>query len=236
MQSGLRRFGFEVRRAGAPAGAAWPDPWIWIRETQGIRTIIDIGAHAGEFSTFLAGFLDVSATYAFEPLPACQERLRACAARIPDFHVFPVALADRSGVEVFYENTYGPSSSLLHVGLIHKREFPHTDGETPTAVQVQRLDDVLDADRLARNIFIKIDVQGVEERVIRGGRRVFGAAQIVMVEMAFLELYDGQPLFEGVHEALREAGLRFAGVKDQVVVRPTGQPLFAHCLYIRERL
>jgi hypothetical protein len=132
VQASLRRFGYEVRRVSAPAGAAWPNPFIWIRETQNIRTIVDIGANVGDFSAFVSRFLGASATYAFEPLESCQAALAARADSIPNFHAHRLALA------------------------------------------------------------------------------------------------EGQPLFEEVHALLADLGF-----KDQVTVRKTGQPLFAHCLYVR---
>ena len=76
-------------------------------------------------------------------------------------------------------------------------------------------------------------VQGVEDRVIRGGRAVFSAAKIVLIEMSFTAMYDGQPLFEEVHTLLEECGLRLAGFKNQIDSVETGQPLFAHCFYRR---
>lgn len=129
-------------------------------------------------------------------------------------------------------NSYGPASSLLRVSAVSMGEFPQTRGETPTVVRVRRLDDVVDLASLPRNILIKIDLQGLEDRVIRGGEHVFGAAQVALVEMSFEAIYDGQPLFEEVHDALVRCGLRFAGIKNQVSSR-TGQPLFAHCYYVR---
>jgi FkbM family methyltransferase len=195
--------------------------------------VIDIGAHTGEWAASICGYLRPRTTYAFEPLASCLPALRSRGRTIGGLHVFNVALADRSGREEFFENSYGPSASLLHVSHIHKTEFPETARETPTAVEVARLDDVLDADSLEKNVFIKVDVQGVEDRVIRGGRRVFGVARCVLIEMAFVEMYEGQPLFEEVHALLVELGFRFAGVKNQIDSSASKQPLFAHCFYVR---
>ena len=100
-------------------------------------------------------------------------------------------------------------------------------------MRVARLDDVLDSEQLERDILVKVDVQGVEDRVIRGGRSVFAAARYVLIEMSFVPMYDNQPLFEEVHRQLEELGLRLAGFKDQIGNAETGQPLFAHCLYHR---
>src|SRR5204863_5653458 len=155
---------------------------------------------------------------------------------IPALTIHQLALADEPGRETFFENGYGPASSLLRISDLSKSAFPETDRESATTVKVARLDDVLDASSLERDVLIKIDVQGVEDRVIRGGRAVFSAAKIVLIEMSFTAMYDRQPLFEEVHTLLEECGLRLAGFKNQIDSVETGQPLFAHCFYRRPDL
>jgi FkbM family methyltransferase len=240
LRSGLNRFGYDVRRIGpAPKGMRTDGPAIsellvWLARTQAIVTLIDIGANTGDFAEYLASVLRPQRVYAFEPVPACLPALRAKAATVPGLTVFDVALSDEAGEATFFVNSYRPSSSLLHVAEVSRTEFPGTAGETPIRVRLARLDDVLNAPELQRDIFIKIDVQGVEDRVIRGGVRVFGAAQSVLVEMSFVRMYEQQPLFEEIHDLLVGLGLRFAGMRNQVSSARTGQPLFAHCLYLRD--
>ena len=230
----LRRHGYSLVKAPARVtGAPLWDVWDWIAETADIRTILDIGANDGAYVEYLDGFFRPAAIHAFEPLASSQVKLRALQNRMPHLRLHAVALDDREGEATFFQNSYGPASSLLRASDLSKQTFPETDREVPLPVRVARLDDVLDPDQLARDLLIKIDVQGVEDRVIRGGRRVFEAARYVLIEMSFVPMYDGQPLFDEVHQQLEGLGLRLAGFKDQIGNARTGQPLFAHCLYHR---
>ena len=234
LQRRLRRHGYSLvavpaRRTGAPV---W-DIWDWLRATADVRTVVDIGANDGAYSEYLHGFFTPAVIHAIEPLPACQEKLRARQRRMPGLQIHDVALDERAGEATFFSNSYAPASSLLRLSRLSKQAFPETERESPTSVRLARLDDVLDADRLERDVLIKIDVQGVEDRVIRGGQRVFAAARFVLIEMSFVAMYEGQPLFDEVHALLAELGLRLAGFKDQIDDPETGQPLFAHCLYHR---
>ena len=234
VQRRLRRHGYSLVQAPARSvGAPVWDAWDWIGQTSDIRTVLDVGANDGAYVEYLDGFFHPAVIHAFEPLASSQERLRALRQRLPHLQLHAVALDDRDGRATFFQNSYGPASSLLRTSDVSKRTFPETEGEAPTSVRVARLDDVLDADRLERDLLIKIDVQGVEDRVIRGGQRVFAAARYVLIEMSFVPMYDGQPLFEEVHRQLEALGLRLAGFKDQIDNAETGQPLFAHCLYHR---
>lgn len=233
-QRRFRRHGYSLvvapsRGAGAPV---W-DAWDWIRETTQIRTIVDIGANDGSYSAYLSGFFEPEAVHAFEPLPACQATLAALRQRLPNLTVHPVALAEAPGEATFFENGYAPASSLLRVSDLSRQVFPETERETAVTVTLARLDDILPVDTLKPDILVKIDVQGVEDRVVKGGQAVFSAAKVVLVEMSFVPVYQGQPLFEEVHRLLEACGLRLAGFKNQIDQPQTGQPLFAHCLYRR---
>ena len=207
--------------------------WHWLRSTQNIRTVIDIGAFNGAVALFLSRNFNLSSLYAFEPLTAYIPEIKKKLAHIPNLQIMNVALSDHTGTEILHQNTYAPASSLMHVSNISKEEFPKTSGETDVPVQVERLDDVIKHDKLEKEIFIKIDVQGVEDRVIRGGEKIFSVARCVLIEMSFVPMYDGQPLFEDVHTLLVEKGFRFHGMKNQIHSEKSGEPLFSHCLYIR---
>jgi FkbM family methyltransferase len=224
----------------APARTVGPpvwDVWDWVAKATQIRTLIDIGANDGSYSEYLNDFFKPAAVHAFEPLAATQPKLAELDARLPHLTVHPLALSDEPGQARFFQNAYAPASSLLPVSDHSRRLFPETSEQTEVTVAVARLDDVLPADELEPDLMIKIDVQGAEDRVIRGGRATFSAAAIVLIEMSFVPFYEGQPLFEEVHNLLHACGLRLAGFKNQIDDPASGRPLFAHCLYHRpERL
>jgi hypothetical protein len=62
---------------------------------------------------------------------------------------------------------------------------------------------------------------------------VLARARCVVIEMSFVALYEGQPQFEEVHDLLVRLGYRLAGLRNHIDSPRSGQPLFAHCLYLR---
>lgn len=234
LQRQARRFGYSLAPLPPPdtGGSTW-EIWNWVRSTSNIQTVIDIGANDGEYAAYLGEFFKPAAIHVFEPLDSCQPKLAALRARLPQLTVHQTALSDIDGEASFFSNEYAPASSLLAVSDLSRRVFPETERASRATVRLARLDDALPPDTLARDILIKIDVQGVEDRVIRGGQAVFSAANIVLIEMAFVAVYERQPLFEEVHQLLQRCGLQLAGFKNQIDDIQTGQPLFAHCLYRR---
>lgn len=227
----FHRLGYDIRRVDASSHLEL-DLWIWLKKTQNIRTIIDIGANKGEFAQFLARYFNASSVYVFEPLPSCMPEIKTRLSNISNIKIFNLALSDYTGSECFYQNSYAPASSLMRVSNISKNEFPQTKGETPITVNIATLDDKINTDSLNKNVLIKIDVQGMEDRVIKGGQKVFSAAKCVLIEMSFVPMFVGQPLFEEVHTLLVDLGFRFSGIKNQIASKKTGQVLFCHCLYV----
>src|SRR6185436_1594577 len=62
----------------------------------------------------------------------------------------------------------------------------------------------LDAlDEIAHIDFLKVDVQGSELDVLRGGAIKLRDAAVVQVEVPFVALYDGQPTFSNIDRELR---------------------------------
>ena len=206
----------------------------WIRHAK-IRTIIDVGAHAGEFALTARALLPQARIYSFEPLPggcrALRRKMRGDAAHT----TFEVALGDESGEATFYRNDFSKSSSLLPMLRLHKEAFPWTTGETPLQVRVARLDDFLGELTLTPETLLKVDVQGFEDRVLRGAARVLPQVQYVLVEVSFRPLYEGQALFSDVNTFLAEAGFRYAGNVDQLLSPLDNTVLQADALFVAVR-
>jgi FkbM family methyltransferase len=217
-----------------PTGAVIEfDPQIWLSKDYSICTLLDLGANDGQHGASLARHFSVAHAYFFEPQPQYAEALRLVAAGIGHARVFQIALGDAEGEAELYSMAHAPSSSLLPPDETLLRDFPQHEVRQRVRVPVRCLDSVLASHPLQEDVFIKMDVQGFEDRVIRGGRTTFRRARAVLVEMSFVPLFAGQSLFEEVHDLLVECGLRFAGIKNQVMMPASFRPAFAHCVYLR---
>jgi len=110
-------------------------------------------------------------------------------------------------------------------------------------VQTRRLDDI---DAVAAMDFLKIDIQGGELAVFRGGARTLAGAVAVQTEVSFLTLYKGQPAFGEIDLEMRTQGFIphcFAEVTQWPIGpcadgddarRPLNQLLEADIVYVRD--
>ena len=70
-------------------------------------------------------------------------------------------------------------------------------------VETRRLDDIAEISKID---FLKIDVQGAEIAVFRGGRTRLSSAVVVQTEVCFMQLYKGQALFGEIDREMRSFG------------------------------
>lgn len=110
----------------------------------------------------------------------------------------------------FYETNWALTGSLfkpnqpllekfnnLHELMTFKAEHP---------VETKRLDDIPEVGDID---FVKIDVQGAELSIFENGERVLRNAVVVQTEVAFVEMYENQPLFAEVDQLMRSYGYQF---------------------------
>jgi len=70
--------------------------------------------------------------------------------------------------------------------------------------ETHRLDDIPEISKID---FMKIDVQGAEMSVFRGGRKHLSQAVVVQTEVCFMQLYKEQALFGEIDREMRSLGL-----------------------------
>ena len=198
-----------------------------------IQTVIDVGAHGGEFARMIKRVLPAAAIFSFEPLKDVFQRLEQETKNGSNITAFNYALGDRDETVEINRSSYLQSSSILRMAQLHKEAFPVSADHTSQTIDVKRLDDALKGFTLKPEIMIKIDVQGYEDKVIAGGPDIIAKTKALIVEVSFRELYEGQPLFEKIFELLNGKGFRYMGNMYQLLNPLDGAPLQADALFVR---
>jgi FkbM family methyltransferase len=81
--------------------------------------------------------------------------------------------------------------------------------------------------------FVKLDTQGAEFDVLRGGERLCRAATGISLEVQFHELYEGQWLFPDVHAWMTANGFRLVHLKEESDFY-NGEVLEGNCFYVKD--
>jgi FkbM family methyltransferase len=172
--------------------------------------IVDVGAMSlGPGTEPYASLIDAdrARVVGFEPNEAECEKLRRMFGERHAFH--PYFIGDGSE-GTFYETNRAMTGSLYRPNreLVEKFQslYELMTVKERHKVQTHRLDDIAGLEDVD---FLKIDIQGGEVAALKGATKVLAGATLVQVEVEFLELYQGQPLFGDVDALLRGAGFQF---------------------------
>ena len=205
----------------------------WLAEYN-IRTVIDVGANVGQFADEIRSELPGAFIYSFEPLKDCFEKLREREAKDRKFKAFNCALGEKEVPTNINRSSYSLSSSLLAMTESHKTLFPHTQESVLEIIKVKRLDNVFRELKPEKEILIKIDTQGYEDKVITGGINAFSAARVAIIESSFIELYENQPLFDDIYEKMKPLGFAYRGALHQKINPKNGEVIFEDAIFVRE--
>jgi len=201
-----------------------------------IRTIIDIGANEGQFAKMISTFFPAANIFCFEPLDEPFNKLREWAGRQKgQVRALNIALGDKEGeAEIFFHQEHTPSSSFLKSTEKSKMLYPFTRSQTTEKVKVSTLDKMVSffADKLIPEILIKIDVQGYEDRVLKGGLNTLRMARACLLEINLDYLYEQQATFKDILLLFAELGYQYAGNFNQTLAND-GRCVYIDALFLK---
>jgi FkbM family methyltransferase len=177
------------------------------------RCIFDVGAHVGQTAARLADEFPAAQIFSFEPDPRSFPALKEFAARCPRVRPIQAALGDADAQATFFVNRFSQTSSLLRTAagadqyLVARGGM---DSERTETVPVMTLDRFCSEQRIDRIDLLKLDTQGYELRVLDGAQALLRqrAVPLIYLEVNFVHLYEGQPLFPDVYRYLYDRGYR----------------------------
>jgi FkbM family methyltransferase len=163
--------------------------------------IYDVGANDGATAKRYRSLFPQAQIYSFEPYPDSFTKLQDAMRGDRCFLATEVALADKSGEQTLHINWFDPTNSLLPRPVAGKRYYLSQAGpKTTLTVNVNTLDDFVRDHANPKLSIVKMDIQGGELSALRGARSFLtsGKVGIVYLEVMFVPLYQGAPLFHEV--------------------------------------
>lgn len=176
-----------------------------------LNTIIDVGANQGQFALAASESYPQSFIYSFEPVPHVFRRLQNNTKRNTRIRHFPFGLGDEDGDINFFENQYSHASSALPLSKVQSELFSNTNSVTATTIAIRKLDTIIDEIEIRSPLLLKLDVQGYEVDVLRGGKGFLKHVDYLLVEVSFVPMYEGELLFDEMHSFIKENGFELMG-------------------------
>lgn len=180
-----------------------------------LETIIDVGANSGQFSKVATHFYPNAHIDAFEPLPNLYSKVEKLFLNNSNSKTYNLALGNETGSIKFNKNAYGHISSVLEISKdnIH---YPKQENDlSQIEVAIETLDNMYH-DRLFNKgkTLLKLDVQGYELEVLKGGTETLKRIDYVIIEANLEKLYKDQPTFSEMNTYLMSKGFELDGMLD----------------------
>jgi FkbM family methyltransferase len=202
----LRRIGWDVRRLDPlKSESAQLARQLLVH---GLDVVFDVGANVGQFAEQLRHAGYPGRIVSFEASSAAHLTLTARARHDANWIIAPrMALGDREGTISLNLAGNSVSSSVLpmlssHVGAEPKSRYVGSESTELRTLDKTAMDFISEND----HIFLKLDVQGFEARVLQGSRKLLPRIQGIQIELSLVPLYEGERLFHPMLDDLEKCG------------------------------
>jgi len=169
---------------------------IWAKDFSACQTpvVLDIGANVGMFSALCASLNPSVKLSCFDIVPECSGAVtnRLSPLGVVPRHVVAAAVGSRHGGEltIHYDHPYDAANSV-----------EKNSGRREAIVPRVSIDGWCEEVGLRDPVFLaKVDVEGAECDVLRGGMATFGRTEIILMELH--GTLDALPLLLPTHEEL----------------------------------
>ena len=183
--------------------------------------VVDIGANTGEFIMNARVAYPKASILAFEPHPTAIESLRAKYQNDAQLTIQPVGLGSQSGSSTLYMTAFSPSSSVIK---------PTTEAQE-VSITIHTLDQYVDRIPANAQVLIKIDVEGYELEVLRGGVQFLSRANYVYLEVRTTDVIGCS--FDEVYQFFYSIGWQYLGGYDSLYSK-TGELIYFDALFKRK--
>jgi len=176
--------------------------------------VLDVGANTGQFASELRSIGYGGRIVSFEPVASVFEELCRNASGDSHWDTINCALGDSNcNMEInLAGNSY--SSSILDMLPSHVESAPESAYKGKEQIDVKTLDTLFgDIGAEGRKIWLKIDTQGFEKRVLDGAARSLEFINALQLEMSLVPLYDGELLYTGMIELLDSKGYELVAIE-----------------------
>lgn len=204
-----------------------------------IDLVFDIGANKGQYAT---GIMDAGYTnkiISFEPLTSAYGIIEKESKKHTNWTVAPrCAIGSRKEEIEINISANSVSSTLLNMLDSHIEGAPESKIIGKEKVQVYPLDEIgSNYIKNSKNIFLKIDVQGFEQEVLKGAQSMIDKAKGIEMEISLIPLYEKQDwLLPQVLEYMQQKGFTLTSIVPAFTDNATGKVLQCNGIFFRKEV
>ena len=221
----LRIFGLEIKRLSKNI-----HPLV----SHKIDLLIDIGANTGQYSLIARKIGYKNEIISFEPLEDAYNKLLKNSKNDPLWTIQKrCGIGNEIGKKIINVSKNSYSSSLLDISLEHVKVAKESKYIDKEEIDIITLDSFFDENQIGANrIFLKIDTQGYEDKVLDGFSKNISRIYAVQIELSTVELYENQKLYSYFVKYFTENNFFLWNIERGFSNTKTGQNLQFEAIFI----
>ena len=189
-----------------PRGIDCYDEYLLKHINKNKISLVDIGAHRGDFVKMIEERIGISNAILVEPIPACFEYLKAeFGGRYTILNNIVIDKLTENALFHIYD--FAETSSVLAIKDIKELAGVETGLNLDVNISSLTLDVLYSKYLKGRLIDLaKIDVQGAEHLVLASAGQFLKYTNFVWIEVSFKQLYDNSMLFNDIYNLMAKLG------------------------------
>jgi FkbM family methyltransferase len=203
--------GYYVGRSPRPYTAEWH-----VREfleRLSIQTVLDVGAHEGEYGQMLRQLGFSGRIISFEPIAASYTALQLASRNDHDWLIHQLALGPTEGTGEMFVTKATDMASLHRPNRLASERFGSAIlVERSETVSIETLDRVFPTLAVRPPVLLKLDTQGHDLDVLRGGARVLCEVAALQAELSVAPLYNDVPQLPEALRVIQDMGFHLTGL------------------------
>ncbi|MEK6780169.1 MAG: FkbM family methyltransferase [Bacteroidota bacterium] len=199
-----------------------------------ITTVIDVGANEGQYALGLISNGFKGKIFSFEPIAIIFHKLSKAAERHNGWSTFNLGIGEKEDEISINVSENFVSSSILEINQTSiaaesKSRFTHQE-----RIRMTSLDSFFaNVNIIHEDTLLKLDIQGFELNALRGAKKSLPWIKVIQIELSFVQLYKGSPLFQEVTDFLKKEGFEIFTIIPGFRNAQTGQMLQADGIFVR---
>lgn len=199
-----------------------------------IDAIIDVGANVGQFGGYMRSLGFKGRIISFEPMKSAFAKLERYSKNDPLWEVHNCSLGERDGHATINISENSVSSSLLNNLPVLTDNAPQAKFVKTEDIQIKKLDTVFGSLNLeGKNIYVKIDTQGYEDKVLQGAEDSLQYIAGMQIEMSLIPSYEGSSDFKALSSTLENKGFKLTAIENGFYDKETGYQLEIDGIFFR---
>lgn len=202
-----------------------------------INHVLDVGAFEGQFANLLLNTFNYNGRLtSFEPVPQHYERLKYSAEPYKSrWETCNFALGDFCGSTTILIAGNAYSSSILPMRTVHEQVAPDSSYVGTQTIKIATLDSIISQYcQEDENIYLKVDVQGFEKKVLDGAASSLARIHTIQLELSLVELYDGETLLGEMILHMKDLGYKLVLLIPGFANAKTGELLQVDAVFHRD--